>query len=265
MTIDANLRIKTARLFRSSRKLVRMTQIDVSKALDVAQGTISKLEAGILEPNADEWYRYCEIVGIDPSISFNTGLIFKKVTKPLLKKAKFKLPKCKSQEWVSVKECIPFVDTINGLGLSEKFERYLKANNVDRDVFTIVNFVVPSEVLGIVLDFVEANISSKSIEAVSEHSIVKNLYLKDIKRSKSLSREELLKKLMQQMDLLEENASYEVNGSSIKLSMDKKKSEHFQRSLRIKAKILSSICRSEYNYNVKIQENGPSEFVLQMA
>ena len=265
MSLDMNLRIKTARLFRAARKLNALTQIDVSKKMDIAQGTVSKLESSILEPNAAEWYKYCLITGLEPDLTFRTGLIFNKVTKGLAKKAKFKLPKNKSGEMVTVKECIPFVNAIRELGLSNEFDAYLKANTIDRDVFTVVNFEIPALVMQLILEFIDTHLTSKKIEKANTSSIIRNLYSSDNKGLATKSKTLPLEKLVLKLEQFEGHISYKMNNGSISLSIQSDSSQLHIKALGIKAKILASICESEYNYNVELTQQDDHHYMLQLA
>jgi len=61
-------------LFRAGRKDRGFSQLDVSQALGISQGTLSKLENGVLSPSATLWFDFCSLTGI-PSDSLLTGKI----------------------------------------------------------------------------------------------------------------------------------------------------------------------------------------------
>lgn len=56
---------KIGRLMKVSRKGAHLTQVEVSKKLGIEQGTLSKMENGILMPSAVQWFDFCRIVKID--------------------------------------------------------------------------------------------------------------------------------------------------------------------------------------------------------
>jgi transcriptional regulator with XRE-family HTH domain len=51
-------------LIREVRKSVGMTQVDLAKEMQISQGTLSKLENGLLVPSVIEWYRLCNCTGL---------------------------------------------------------------------------------------------------------------------------------------------------------------------------------------------------------
>lgn len=65
---------RTAQIFRAARKRACLTQVEVSKNLGIAQGTLSKLERGLLVPSAQHWFDFCHLTDI-PTQSLVTGFI----------------------------------------------------------------------------------------------------------------------------------------------------------------------------------------------
>lgn len=60
----------TARILRSVRKQLRLTQIFVSKKLGVSQGSLSKMETAKAEPSAIQWLEFCRMTGIPADVVF---------------------------------------------------------------------------------------------------------------------------------------------------------------------------------------------------
>lgn len=54
----------TARMIRTVRKHLKLTQIFVSKKLGVSQGSLSKMETGKAEPSALQWMEFCRMTGV---------------------------------------------------------------------------------------------------------------------------------------------------------------------------------------------------------
>lgn len=65
---------RIALLFRAARKDAGYSQSDISKGLGISQGTLSKLENGVLTPSAPLWFEFCKMTKI-PSDSLITGHI----------------------------------------------------------------------------------------------------------------------------------------------------------------------------------------------
>lgn len=62
----------TARTMRAVRKQLKLTQIFVSKKLDVSQGSLSKMETAKAEPSALQWIEFCRMTGIPTDVLLRT-------------------------------------------------------------------------------------------------------------------------------------------------------------------------------------------------
>lgn len=58
----------SAQIIRSVRKSLKINQTALCKELGISQGTLSKLENGILEIHALEWIAFCDKFLIDPNV-----------------------------------------------------------------------------------------------------------------------------------------------------------------------------------------------------
>ena len=65
----------TARIFRVARKVTGMTQVEVAKAIGISQSSVSKYEAGILQPSALDWFNFCTLVNLDSTKALKDGYI----------------------------------------------------------------------------------------------------------------------------------------------------------------------------------------------
>jgi|GEM_PF-6006709 len=54
----------TARVIRTARKHLKLTQVLVSKKLGVSQGSLSKMETAKAEPSALQWMEFCRMTGV---------------------------------------------------------------------------------------------------------------------------------------------------------------------------------------------------------
>ncbi|MBD65839.1 MAG: hypothetical protein CME62_11575 [Halobacteriovoraceae bacterium] len=156
---DNNVRQKTAKLIRAGRKLRKFKQAEMASQLGITQSMISKLESGILAPDAGLWYEFCQMMDINADLTYNSGLIFTATPKEKLDSQIFKLGKVKSETMIKVKECIPFIRSIEELNFQHDFQAYLKENKIDADVFVVPNYEVPLNLLGIIFDFLTDKIS----------------------------------------------------------------------------------------------------------
>ncbi|PJK15661.1 transcriptional regulator [Chryseomicrobium excrementi] len=57
--------IRWGRRIRAYRKLKRVSQIDLAKALEVAPATLGKMERGVKAPTEDQWMKISQILDID--------------------------------------------------------------------------------------------------------------------------------------------------------------------------------------------------------
>ncbi len=62
--------------------------------MGISQGTISKIESAQLVPNMVQWYKFCNIININPDETFDSGLVTIRPKKD--QPHKFKMGKKKS-------------------------------------------------------------------------------------------------------------------------------------------------------------------------
>lgn len=59
-------------LMRGARKQLKLTQVFVSKKLNVSQGSLSKMETAKAEPSALQWLEFCRLTGIPADAMFRS-------------------------------------------------------------------------------------------------------------------------------------------------------------------------------------------------
>lgn len=55
--------LQVGEVFENQRRKLGLTQAELSKAMSVSQGYISKVEAGQVVPSVLEWIKFCSITG----------------------------------------------------------------------------------------------------------------------------------------------------------------------------------------------------------
>lgn len=128
---------KIASLMRASRKRAGMTQVEVSKVLQISQSALSKIESGILIPSAPQWFEFCGTTGISPD-SLTTGLIEHQTPATLQHGTHgihFKLPKMYHNNRASkMRAMLPIVTYFRNAVGEEKFEAYFKKIKMDSEM-----------------------------------------------------------------------------------------------------------------------------------
>tara|TARA_R110002072_G_scaffold64203_3_gene159504 strand:+ start:115074 stop:115865 length:792 start_codon:yes stop_codon:yes gene_type:complete len=165
MASSIEAKVKVARVFRAARKLRGYRQDKLSKLIDNTQGTVSKIENATLIPDTAEWYLFCEKMNIDPDQTFSTGYVISRT--PIVNNSNFKVGKFKKVTcYVKVSSCIPFLLAIRELGYEDEFFPLLKKSKIDRDVFVVINYEVPINVLQMMVDFLKSKIELKKTVAI---------------------------------------------------------------------------------------------------
>lgn len=132
----------SARLIRTARKKMGLTQIELANKLGVSQSCLSKFESGILMPSAVQWAIFCQMTMI-PSDSIFYGLI-DGLSANYLEKfdngVNFKISsRYKTGNLLSMRFLRPFLQTIeNEVGI-EKLEKAFKAIKTDIDYTYILS------------------------------------------------------------------------------------------------------------------------------
>lgn len=130
---------KIAALMRAARKKMRLTQVEVSKRLQISQSALSKIESGLLIPSAPQWFEFCEMTGISAD-SLMSGLIER--NRPAVLESGnadlgFKVPKMYLENRGSkVRAMLPFLSYFEEVAGSKKVDEYFARIKMDRDIFT---------------------------------------------------------------------------------------------------------------------------------
>lgn len=129
--------MKIAALMRTARKRKGLTQIEVSKHLDISQSALSKIESGLLVPSAPQWFDFCEMTGISPD-SISSGGIERVSSASLLTDtdSPFKIPKIyRENRGSKMRAMLPFIQYFRSLVGDEKVYQYFRSIKMDEDAF----------------------------------------------------------------------------------------------------------------------------------
>lgn len=133
------------RLWRSARLLAGYTQMQLSRELDIPQSSVSKFENQSLEPSALDWYRFCELVGIDAHRSLSQGYIDgrQKFKERMHVNHLFKVPlRYRQDHSIKIRELLPLrAAAISTFGV-DWWNDFLNTTDLDDDLFLILDFQV---------------------------------------------------------------------------------------------------------------------------
>lgn len=152
----------SSNITRALRKHYSITQKDFCDLIKVSQGTLSKIEAGLLSLSATQWVYMCDHFKVPPT-ALLTGKIeaLKEDTKIELTSAKkvgtFKIPKQYSTHMGStVRTVFPILNFINSTLGEQATKDLLKKLEVDPDYFIIqshpVSLMLVNDIVQAVID-----------------------------------------------------------------------------------------------------------------
>jgi transcriptional regulator with XRE-family HTH domain len=255
-------------VFRSARKLRGLKQSQMTDFINVVQGTISKIEAGLLMPDAQKWYTICHSLNLDPDLTYRSGYVFSPITKENIKTSTFKLGKKTSKYFICAKDFVPFISAINEAGYKKPFERLLKTKNIDVDVFRIVYYKIPVPVLSIVLKFMRDNL-------IQYKNIASNAYIDDLKYfipSLNLSQHNMKKTLQKVLQLLESSSNITIfneDKNEIKITLNdqllfsEEERPYIEDYLKYKSILTMNILKAtKQTKNINISNNSSLEYVV---
>lgn len=215
---------KTPEILRAIRKYYGINQIQLSQIIGVTQGTMSKLESGLLGLSATQWVSLCQKYNLDPTI-ISTGRIeaFENVViKPGSSSTfgNFKVNKRYMYLMGSTNRTVyPFVKFLEKKAGEEKANEFFKGIKVDRDYFTIQNLPINILIIEDIVSYLvrlglisTSNVgdilSAVSVSEVHEHAL-KNLNLTNNDPDKNF------KKFTKAISsLYEVNSNYSFEGTS---------------------------------------------------
>lgn len=161
MSQNQTLIDNTARIFRIGRKVLGKTQVEIAESLSVSQGTISKYEAGILQPSALDWFNFCTYTNIDSYRSLKDGYIdnCSRIQDVFYQKMGFTLPKrYKQRQVLKVREALPIIMHAKEELGQEGWLEFLKTVKMDDDYFHVYDATLS-------LNFVQDLLSSEALKS----------------------------------------------------------------------------------------------------
>jgi len=160
-------RAKFATIFKTTRKLFKLNQSEFAQKLGITQGTVSKLEKGLLGPDAALWYAFCMEFGLYADATYRSGYLFFK-EEMNFKGDEFKMGKFQQERLIKVKEITPFLHSMNEYQILDDFYERLKSKGIEREALLVPEYGVPFEVLKTALDVA---CSVKNSKILMNHAI----------------------------------------------------------------------------------------------
>lgn len=213
---------KTPEILRALRKYHGINQVQLSQIIGVSQGTMSKLEAGILDLSATQWVYLCQKYNLDPTI-ISTGRIeaFDNIKiDPNCSNSygNFKINKRYQYLMGSTNRTVyPFIKFLERKAGPEKTNEFFKAIKVDRDYFSIQNLPINILIIEDIFNYL-VKLGLISIGNVGE--ILKMVPASEVHEhilsqlSKSSEPDKTFKKFTKSIsDLYEVNSHYEFEGN----------------------------------------------------
>lgn len=255
-------RAKFASIFKTTRKLFKLNQSEFARKLGITQGTVSKLEKGLLGPDAALWYAFCMEFGLYADATYRSGYLFFKEEVDF-KGDEFKMGKFHQERLIKVKEITPLLHSMNEYQILDNFYDVLKNKGIEREALIVPEYEVPFEVLKTALDVAYSVKSSK---------ILMNHAIKYFVESKQYLVEELgysYKKLIKDLNQNDPYLNIELVGkkvninlvSNLKFSLDEAKAmkTYFMYKLECVANALSQLFEMK---GVKLVERGEFSYSI---
>lgn len=159
-------------IFKATRKFNRLQQTELAAILEVTQGTISKIESGIMHPELGLWFRLLRAFNIsDPycftygSLEFNKDAFnsLKDNGSPLMPEFTFK-----NEKTIFTARMIrPIFDLVIKTH-SKAFEAFLKKHKISVEIFYILNHPLTLNFIEVFFAFLQKNqINEKSLALLS--------------------------------------------------------------------------------------------------
>ncbi|MBL6990249.1 MAG: helix-turn-helix transcriptional regulator [Bacteriovoracaceae bacterium] len=126
-----------ARMVRGIRKYSGVTQVELSNLLAITQGTVSKVENGILNPDVNAWLKFCKTFDNSPFCHTNDyidGDFIKKNSDSFIYKMKTTFL---SGPCFTVRSILPLIFLFNTKKGERQFDAFVKQKGIDRDYLTI--------------------------------------------------------------------------------------------------------------------------------
>jgi len=134
-------------IIRVARKYMGSSQVELSEAINIAQGTLSRFESGKLEPSVSDWFNICTFLKIDPR-SYEWGFL------ELLNsfdsdndfKLNMKCPWKKSSPTfaVTIRSTIPIWNYLYKMKGKDFLVKFLKSKKIDPDILAVYDFLIPT-------------------------------------------------------------------------------------------------------------------------
>lgn len=158
-----------SKILKATRKFNRLGQTELAAILEVSQGTISKIESGVMHPELSLWFRFLRNFNISDPYCFSTGnLEFSEDTfNALAKNGSVLLPLFnfgkKENNVFTIRMIRPIFDFVVKGHLKE-FEVFLKKFKISIEVFYILNHPITVDFVAALFSFLqEIKVNEKSL------------------------------------------------------------------------------------------------------
>ncbi len=130
--------MRIAALMRAARKKRDLTQVEVSKRLQISQSALSKIESGLLIPSAPQWFEFCQFTDISAD-SLLTGYM-ERLGSAVVESGDlnvgFKIPKAyRPYRGSKMRAMLPFLKYFHSVAGEEKVDQYFRSIKLDQDAF----------------------------------------------------------------------------------------------------------------------------------
>lgn len=166
----ANVRLKLAWVFRSTRLFHGLQQSEMAKICGVTQGTISKIEAEKMMPDMVLYYTFIQKFGIKSKIRVNGGL---ELPEYELRQITLQGSKLAPLIDFDIKNHCCTIRTLRPLynylvnNHGETLRNNLKERSIKEELFYIVNHPAPTEVVDALMDITKSyKITSKELPSL---------------------------------------------------------------------------------------------------
>lgn len=135
---ESQAAMRIAALMRAARKKRDLTQVEVSKRLQISQSALSKIESGLLIPSAPQWFEFCQLTDISAD-SLLTGYM-ERVSSAVVESGElnvgFKIPKAyRPYRGSKMRAMLPFLKYFHAVAGEDKVDEYFRSIKMDQDAF----------------------------------------------------------------------------------------------------------------------------------
>jgi DNA-binding XRE family transcriptional regulator len=166
--VSDNKTVHISNIFKATRKFNRLQQSDFAAILEITQGTVSKIESGLMLPELTLWFKFLKYFQIsDPYCFTHGGVEFHdKAIQTILNNGSSLAPISKidiKKKLLTVRIIRPIFDYLFKKHL-KSFEDFLKEQKVSIEIFYIFNHPLSQKFVESIFSFLQSQgINSKNL------------------------------------------------------------------------------------------------------